>query len=62
MLENVAKDNKKIALRVAGERTGESEWGGCFDFKARLLYYAGKHSTRISCPQCHFYRRSVIYQ
>jgi hypothetical protein len=37
MLENVAKDNRKIARRVAGD----SSWEGvCEDgFKARPLYY-----------------------
>jgi len=34
MLENVAKDNRKIALRVAGESLCEAGWGGCLEFKA----------------------------
>jgi hypothetical protein len=34
MLANVAKDNKKIALRVAGEREGGAGWRRWFDFKA----------------------------
>ncbi|BDU52905.1 hypothetical protein LINBF2_11400 [Limnohabitans sp. INBF002] len=39
MLENVAKDNKKIARRVLGVNAWD---GGCeWDFKASRLYYAG---------------------
>jgi len=40
MLENVAKDNKKIPRRVAGVGSWEGEGGvGCV-FKAHTLYYA----------------------
>ena len=38
MLENVAKDNKKIPRRVAGGRMWGEEIGSVF--KARPLYYA----------------------
>lgn len=35
MLEKVAKDNKNIALRVAGESSGKEGGVGLFDFKAK---------------------------
>jgi hypothetical protein len=47
MLENVAKDNRKIARRVAGDSSWEGEIG--FDFKAEPLYYglAFSHVTGV---------------
>jgi hypothetical protein len=41
MLENVAKDNKKIARRVLGVNAWD---GGCeCDFKASRLYFTQKY-------------------
>jgi len=39
MLANVPKDNRKIALRVAGDNSCEVWEGGWCEVKAKRLYY-----------------------